>query len=237
MGNRFSLDRFTLKCIAVAAMLIDHTAAVFLVGLTVGSWGWIYYLCRFIGRMTAPIMCFFLSEGFIHTSSRKRYIKRMAIFALISQPAYALAFYGNPFSLHFSMIFTLLVSLIMLEAWEKIKCLPLRIIAVVLCILITIPSDWYIFAPVMVLGCYLMRDMGDKRLTVPAAVSFFMVILSGLSSAWGAFMHLGMVVSVLLLSLYNGERGKSGSFSKWFFYIFYPAHLFLIWIIEMVLRR
>ena len=44
METKFSLDRFTLKCIAVAAMLIDHTAAIFLVGLTVGSWGWIYCL-------------------------------------------------------------------------------------------------------------------------------------------------------------------------------------------------
>ena len=98
--KRLSLDRFTLKVIAVAAMFVDHFAAMFLVGLTAGRFGWVYYVCRFIGRMTAPIMCFFLSEGFIHTSSRKRYIERMALFALISQPFYTLAFYGTVFTFH-----------------------------------------------------------------------------------------------------------------------------------------
>ena len=236
MESRFSLDRFTLKAIAVAAMFIDHFAAIFLTGLP-GRLALIYYICRFIGRMTAPIMCFFLSEGFIHTSSRKRYIERMVVFALIAQPAYTLAFYGTVFTFHFSMIFTLFISLIMLELVEKVRNPFFQVITVVFCVILTIPSDWYVFAPLMVLGCYCMRDMGMKRLLVPGIVSLFLVFTQGMISVWGAFMHLGMVVSVLLLAFYNGERGKSGKFSKWFFYIFYPAHLYLLWVVECVVRR
>ncbi len=240
--KRFSLDRMALKIIAVIAMLIDHVAAVFLVGLIVGELGWIYYVCRFIGRMTAPIMCFFLSEGFIHTSSRKNYIIRMGIFTLIAQPIYTLVFFDKILTLHFSMIFTLFVSLLMLEAWEKIDKLPLRILAVIICVLLTIRSDWAIYAPLMVFGCYAMRDRGIYRLTVPAAVSLYMVAMYGISFAsigrgfWGAFMHLGMVVSVILLAFYNGERGRGGKASKWFFYIFYPAHLLIIYIAKLLLR-
>ena len=40
--KRLSLDRFTLKAIAVAAMFVDHFAAMFLVGLTAGRFGWVY---------------------------------------------------------------------------------------------------------------------------------------------------------------------------------------------------
>ena len=234
--KRLSLDRFTLKTIAVAAMFVDHFAAMFLVGLTAGRFGWVYYVCRFIGRMTAPIMCFFLSEGFIHTSSRKRYIERMALFALISQPFYTLAFYGTVFTFNFSMIFTLFVSLIMLGCWERIGNPVLRWLAVAACVIITIPSDWYVFAPVMVLGCYVMRAKGNLRLLVPGIVSLFLVVTQGLYSVWGAFMHLGMVVSVILLALYNGGRGKRSEFSKWFFYVFYPAHLYLLWIVQVFLK-
>lgn len=240
--KKLSLDRTTLKIIAVIAMAIDHVAAEFLVGLTVGELGWIYYVCRFIGRMTAPIMCFFLSEGFIHTSSRKNYIIRMGIFALIAQPVYTLAFFDKILTLHFSMIFTLFISLLMLEAWEKIDKLPLRILAVIICVLLTIRSDWAIYAPLMVFGCYIMRDRGIYRLTVPAAVSLYMVAMYGISFAsigrrfWGAFMHLGMVVSVILLAFYNGERGRGGKASKWFFYIFYPTHLLIIYIAKLLLR-
>lgn len=234
--KRLSLDRTTLKLIAVVAMAIDHIAAVFLIGLTAGSFGWIYYFCRFIGRITAPIMCFFISEGFIHTSSRKNYLIRMAVFALISQPFYTLAFYGKVLTLRFSMIFTLFVSLVMLCAWEKIKPMPLRILAVIVCVLLTIRGDWYVYAPIMVFGCYVMRD-SQYRLLIPAAVSLYMVVTGGLTAgAIGAFMQSGMIVSVLLLSFYNGERGRSGSFSKWFFYIFYPAHLFVIYIVSLILR-
>lgn len=232
--QRFSLDRYTLKCIAVAAMLIDHIAAVFLVGTLGSSIGIVYYLCRFIGRTTAPIMCFFIAEGFLHTSSRKKYILRMAVFALISQPFYTLAFYDTMRPLRLSMMFTLLVSLLMLEAWENIKCLPLRIIVAVGCILITVVSDWYIYAPIMVLGCFLMRDRGMKRLIVPLIVSIFMAVSS--RSLAEAFMQSGMLVSVGLLTCYNGERGRNGRASKWFFYVFYPAHLFVIYILKLLLR-
>lgn len=230
MEKKTGLDRFTLKSIALSAMLVDHIAAVFLPG-----YGWIYYICRFIGRMTAPIMCFFLTEGFIHTSSRKKYILRMAIFALIAQPAYTLAFYRKLLTPHFSMISTLCISLVMLCCLEKIKPLWLKILAVGLLVLMTYPCDWGIYAPVMVLGFYLMRERGILRLSVLGVISVGMVVMYGLAMGVpGAFMHCGMIASLALLSLYNGERGPDGGAAKWFFYIFYPAHLYVIYIVERI---
>ena len=43
---------------------------------------------RLFGRITAPLMCFFIAEGFRHTHDRKKYLLRMIAFAVISQPFY-----------------------------------------------------------------------------------------------------------------------------------------------------
>lgn len=63
------LDRTQLKIIAIAAMVCDHIA-----------WGFVEFMSplgqfmHIIGRFTLPIMCFFIAEGFGHTSSKKGYI-------------------------------------------------------------------------------------------------------------------------------------------------------------------
>ena len=112
------LDRTTLKYIAVIAMILDHIgvfllsayapgaaaagiaavsgSGIVLGGMTAGGvLSALYVICRFLGRLTAPIMCFFLAEGFAKTSSRRRYVIRLLVFALISQVPYALAHHGG----------------------------------------------------------------------------------------------------------------------------------------------
>ena len=44
--------------------------------------------------------------------------------------------------------------------------------------------------------------------------------------------QLGIYLVPLLFSFYNGERGRHPVFNKWFFYIFYPAHLFVLGLIR-----
>ena len=68
------LNRDTLKIIAAAAMLIDHI-------------GWRFYpfinlkaqVFHVLGRITLPIMCLFLTEGYFYTRSKKRYGLRAAL--------------------------------------------------------------------------------------------------------------------------------------------------------------
>ena len=69
------LDRNRIKYIALIAMLIDHFAMFFLshsIAQASVSRIALYSFMRVIGRLTAPIMIYFLVEGFIHTSSRKK---------------------------------------------------------------------------------------------------------------------------------------------------------------------
>ena len=89
------MNRQQIKLLAIAAITIDHIAYIF-----VQPEKAIYFIMRFIGRMTAPIMSFMLAEGFQHTRSRPKYLLRLLVFALISQPFYfRLAFGRVPESL------------------------------------------------------------------------------------------------------------------------------------------
>ena len=85
---RKGLNRNLLKYIAIIAMVLDHVAFLFIPPFSLS-----YQICRFIGKLTAPIMCYFLAEGYNYTSSKVKYGTRLLIFAIISQFAFSLAFY------------------------------------------------------------------------------------------------------------------------------------------------
>jgi hypothetical protein len=87
-GEKKLMTTFTLKLIAIIAMLIDHIGAIFIPGNTV-----LYLIFRSIGRIAFPIFVFLIVEGFYHTSNIKRYLMRLGLFALISEIPFDLAFY------------------------------------------------------------------------------------------------------------------------------------------------
>lgn len=78
-----AVNRNVLKYIAIAAMLADHIAKLFLV-----EYAEAYFIMRLVGRLTGATMCFFIAEGYFHTSSKYKYGMRLGVFALISQIPY-----------------------------------------------------------------------------------------------------------------------------------------------------
>ena len=219
------MSRNSLKLLAALAMVLDHFTAIFIP--LHSAW---YVPFRLIGRLTAPIMCFFLAEGFRYTASRKKYLLRMAVFALISQPAFSLALRRTVWSWDMSMIFTMLLGLLMLTAWEEIENPLLRAAAVLGCIALSHWSDWALLGPVWVLACYVLRDRPRLRLAAMGAATLFFTAYG----IWrrGYFwpydlLKLGTLLALPLLALYNGEKGRGGAAAKWGFYVLYPAHLYL----------
>lgn len=84
------MSAFVLKLIAVASMLIDHAAySLFLAGVFTGR-GYVYM--RVVGRIAFPIFAYMIVNGFEKTHDVRRYFSRLALFAVISQPVYRLAF-------------------------------------------------------------------------------------------------------------------------------------------------
>ena len=77
------MTTFILKIIALASMIIDHMGSVFpqYFGLEF----------RVIGRVAFPIFVYLLAEGFKHTRSPYKFLVRLGIFAMISEPFFDLA--------------------------------------------------------------------------------------------------------------------------------------------------
>ena len=234
------LNRNTLKYIAIIAMLLDHIAMLL---FTKNSNIALYSTFRFIGRLTAPIMCYFIAEGFYYTHSRKKYGERLALFAVISQFAYTFAHHKNILTSNLftdlNVIYTLFIGFLVLVCYEKISNPILKWTSTVLLIMLSGMGDWGIIAPVFILVFYAFRDNIQAKLICFTLASGFEVLsdiifmISKHRPWYGEIWQAGIFLIIPLLLMYNGKKGKSSAFNKWFFYIFYPLHLLVLGLIEI----
>jgi len=227
------MNRNTLKYIAVVAMLLDHIGMFFVPVTTLPG-----MLLRVVGRLTAPIMCFFLAEGFRHTSSRKKYGLRLLVFGLISQIPYALAHYGTLLKLDFNMILTLFLSFLILLVWDDMKGDPRQIPAIVILLIMSNWCDWGLIGPMFTLAFYICGDNRQQQAKVYSILAGMMVLMDVIvmvtsGNHWyGELWQLGLYLFLPFLFLYNGEGGSRHPFHKWFFYVVYPLHLLIIFFIK-----
>lgn len=238
------LNRDIIKYIAMITMLLNHISTVFMEPGT-----FLAEVFLDIGYFTAITMCYFLVEGFHHTRSRKKYGQRLAVFALISEIPYCLAFteqgviefYG------LNMIFTLLLCFWILCAMENIPAGPVRNILIALLIFLSLFCDWALLAPVFTLLFAWARN-SKKRLKIAftaAAAMFGVMSLAGgserFSTGTNILYALGCMAGIALSGIviacfYNGRRAERGrKFSKWFFYWFYPVHLLILGVLRVYL--
>ena len=228
-----------LKLIAIIAMTVDHLTWTFFPGF---SHEWYIIIPHIIGRLTAPIMWFFIAEGYHHTRNFKNYVKRLFLLAAISHFAYNFGFGISflPFRTSFfnqtGVVWSLAWGLVLLYVndSDKFKQWQKTAMIFVVCIL-TFPSDWSCVATMAVLFMGSYRGDFKKQMTwmmlwtfVYAVVYFFFI-----DKLYGV-IQLFTCLTIPLLRLYNGERGKWKPMGK-LFYIYYPAHLVVCGIIRILL--
>ena len=80
MKEKIRLNANALKVIAIIAMTIDHFTDIFYPGFPISPEP---LALHFIGRLTAPIMWFFVCEGYYYTRDARKYLQRLCIFAVI----------------------------------------------------------------------------------------------------------------------------------------------------------
>lgn len=227
------INRNKLKYIAVIAMIMDHIAMWF-----IPSTLHIWFIFRVIGRLTAPIMCFFLAEGYFYTQSKKKYGLRLFSFAVISQIPYSLAKHNKLFTLDFSMIFTLFLCFNILLIYDKVKNNLIKWLCIVVLIFISFLGDWGIFAPLWVLIFWIFRGNKSAIIIRYSVISTMVISLNIVFCVMNnmylkfAMFQIGVFGAIPLSLMYNGEPGRNNLFNKWFFYIIYPLHLLVIAIIK-----
>lgn len=232
MAIRFSNG--VLKHIALLTMLIDHIGTAFFPT---------NFVFRIIGRCSFFIFCFLLAEGAVHTSSRVRYFIRLLVFALVSFVPYSLFGFNVWFcTWQLNIFFVLSASVLMIMLSDCVKNLkysvPLQIL--ILSVFAFIGAlfhfDYDFIGFVLVAIFYLLRSKKIMQVVCLFITTLFLIPLFYHyydNQDWFLSILLGVVESCGLVSLffilnYNGARGKQ--LSKWFYYLFYPVHLLLIWI-------
>ena len=231
-----------LKLIAIIAMTVDHLTWVIFPGLQAV---WYVFALHIIGRLTAPIMWFFIAEGCYYTRNIRKYAGRLFIFAIISHFAYTFAFGIQfiPFStgsiFNQTSVMWSLAWAVVLIAINRCETVPqwAKYLAITVICLITFPSDWSCIAVMCPLFLYIHRSNFKAQAIdivvwtlVYAAVYFFFI-----DKLYGA-LQMFTFLTIPILAQYNGERGKKIPGTKWLFYIYYPAHLFVIGFIRIAMH-
>lgn len=232
------LNRDIIKCIGMFTMLLNHFAHAFLKEGTL-----VYNVCIGVGYFTAITMCYFLVEGYEYTRSKKKYALRLLVFGLLSQVPFMLLFQMPALN----MLFSLLICFAMLCIMDKLQGKWYRELLVVLLFIVSIFSDWPLMAPTFTL-LFRWSNKNRGKLMLSYGISIVMFYVLSLpnyileESFGGAFLHsaldsLALVASaVVILFFYNGKKSTAAlKFFKWFFYLFYPVHLTVLYVLTLVM--
>ena len=216
-----NLDTNLLKLIAIVSMLIDHIGGAFFP--ETGAFRW-------IGRLAFPLFCYCMTVGLLYTRDVKRYLLRLGVFAVVSQPFYILAFHPvDQFAANltnWNIFFTLFLSLLAMAGLKERKWW--------LFFLALFVVSWWNFdysgtGIQLMLIFYLCRNR--------PGIGGALYILSYLPALWNGWPEDPLCLTVgglcvdwsifaalaaPLIFLRTNARLK---ISKWFFYVFYPAHL------------
>ena len=241
----------TLKIIAMVLMLADHIGA-FIVERFMINAGlfnchtvderalWIkanaslyygYEFLRGIGRLPFPIFCFLLVEGYKHTRSKVKYALRLALFAAISEIPFNLCYSGtvserNYQNVFFTLFFGFLTIWAMDTVFRKMEKGKLRYI---LCSLIAAAGA------VIAYFCHVDYHLSG---VITIVIIFLMCSVNNVTGALFGCMSLTVfsmneVYAFLMIPLVSRYNGKRGLKLKWIFYIFYPAHLLILYLIAL----
>lgn len=226
-----NLDTDFLKLIAIISMVIDHVGGRFFPE---------YPAFRWLGRMAFPIFCYCLTVGMLYTHDIKRYLGRLAAFAFISQPFWILA--SQPYDIlnnltNMNIFFTLFISLLTVWAFKEHKW---WLFAVGSIITAMFNFDYSYTGIILMLIFYLCRNR--------PALGACLFVLTYLPAAFNGYIEdpLSCVIaghaisfsffSILAAPLIFLRTNVNLKIPKYFFYAFYPAHLFLIFIGRMILH-
>ncbi len=249
-----------LKIIALTAMLISHIATIFFPILP----HYVVIFGAMFGGITFPIMVYLLVQGAVHTKNIDKYLLRLFILWVVSIAPFYLATNrvfaptNHVVHGHFSALdlfnnvgCTLFFSLLMIKLLRKYstKSRLLKFGIVAGCFLLSLPADWGGIGVILALLLYYFRKSPLQPYLVPCIISFSIILLGCYKYFIAGFWMVepityltdaiirgcGPLLAIPLLKCYAPDCGKPSAWQKYSFYIFYPLHLFILWIFVLIL--
>ena len=228
----FCLSGNMLKLIALVSMTVDHIG-YFLMPTNM--------TLRIIGRLAFPIFAYMIAEGCRYTRNKARHIITMSIFALVSQIVFSMA--TKTLYLNIFVTFALSISLIFAYDYLTKKKTPVSFIIFLLVVLsvifiseglaLILPKSlgYYVDYGTIGILCPFLVYIGFNRPTKLALCALGLIFLS----LTGVYIQWFCLLALIPLALYSGKRGKINM--KYLFYLYYPLHIGVIYLILVLLRR
>lgn len=239
------MTSFVIKIIAALTMFIDHMGLMLFPHMDI---------FRIIGRLAFPIYAYCIAEGFRYTRNRLKYFLQIFILGVLCQIVYTIV----DGVLYLGILITFSISLVIMYFIDCLKSaaegkeshiaklyfslfkrkLSGRVDLIISAILSAIT-----IAAAYLLTRYIEVDYGFFGILLPVFAAFFddkprrliafsacLVALCLVNTSAGDLLQYWSLLAVPILAVYNGKRGKYRL--KYFFYIFYPAHLVLLYAID-----
>lgn len=202
-----------------------------------------------MGNLAFPLFCLLVSEGYRYTHNREKYIFRMLLFAIISELPFDIGFFSAlstaaktfPFYWnHQNVFFTYFLSLMCLYSLDKLKTnyagyhhkinlfptlLSIICVSIIAFIAEFIKCDYGAMGVLFVVFFYLFRNRNICQAGILLIVYMIMT---------GNQPNLFLILAALIILLYNGRKGRE--MNKYFFYLFYPVHIVVLYSFTLILR-
>ncbi|MDQ0221953.1 TraX family protein [Streptococcus moroccensis] len=248
------LSSFTLRSIAMLAMVIDHTAAIFFPDIL-----WL----RYIGRVAFPIFAFLLVEGYVHTKKFSHYLLRLLGLAILTDIPFNLMLNQSwdyvPFQ---NVIWTFVIGLASIWAIDnskgKIPRVAWYLSTLVVILVSTFLADWletdyHSLGILMILGFYFFRGNSLQNRSGQFSIMLLAnVILPNLNTLtvigyenlplyWDYYgfelIHpqIFALLALPIIWLYSGQQGYHSKAGQVFNYLFYPLHMLVIGLLALAL--
>jgi len=209
-------------------MLADHVGSILFPQV---------FILRIVGRLAFPIFAFFIAEGYRHTTNVKKYLLRIFIFFIVSEPIYLYAHYNMKVK-SLSIFATLFLGIVALYLYDSIKNKKYGFFCIFLISILSylIKADYGFFGIFLIFFFYFYDIKKDfyklffiQLLLISVYVLFMPIQYASIGiqvpTIWMLIQFIFLLPLFIIKYYYDGQRGK---YSKYLFYVFYPGHLLLI---------
>lgn len=234
--KKLSIDRNQLKYIAIITMIIDHIKVI--------STGTTAFICgNIIGRISMPIFLYLFVDGFYKTKHPWKHVRDLLIFGLLSEFIYDLYFHDSILEFSnqnvlltwtFCYIFLMVIRKVQdFKIKDKFRCITIYLTLTYIFALLSeiLRLDYSIFAVVIVFLIYVTKPLLHERLFNNILIIVMTTVIESV-----IYLTLGCLLAIPIISIYNeNKKCKYNKVIKYGFYIIYPLHLVVLYIIKRCL--
>lgn len=194
---------------------------------------------NYIGRISFPVFAFQITQSYQHTKNLKKYILKLLVFACISQIPFMLflsTFQTGKTLLTFNIFFTFLLGILAMLIYDTCKYKLLGYLGVILVAILGyfIHVDYGAFGVLLIFCFYIFQDKKIKLsiATILLALAKYLPEMIKAPQFIGHYFCCSLFVclSLVFILFYNQKEGPK---SKYLFYIFYPAHLLILFLLHI----